>query len=383
MALEVRQAAAVSFKNLVKYHWAAREGDGLGAAPPFALPDPEKEQIKAHITDLMLSAPPRVRAQLSEALSIISGHDFPARWQALLPQLIERLGSEDLQLVNGVLSTADSIYQRYRQASEAEGRGGGGSRWGRARTHTRTYPSSSRPARLTRHRGQYMTEQLSTELEYSQQLVRPLLACLQRLTRRVGELGPSGDPAALCVALSDAQLAASVFYSLNSPGLTGARAGGAGGAARACRGGWWWGAAERGATGRGALAPRADAFEETLDAWMAEFHTLLGVSIPALAETDPEKESVVDGVKAAVRLLLRGGVRRHSGHRAHHLHAPAPPPCSPRPCARRQVCEALILFMERNEEEFAKFLQTFAQVRGWLGCKGDQRTPHTTEACVL
>ena len=119
VALEVRQAAAVSFKNLVKYHWVAREGEGLGAAPPFALPDPEKEQIKAHITDLMLSAPPRVRAQLSEALSIISGHDFPARWQSLLPQLIERLGSDDLQLVNGVLSTADSIYHRYRQAGEA------------------------------------------------------------------------------------------------------------------------------------------------------------------------------------------------------------------------------------------------------------------------
>ena len=26
-----------------------------------------------------------------------------------------------------------------------------------------------------------------------------------------------------------------------------------------------------------------------------------------------------------------------------------------------QVCECLILFMERNEEEFAKFLQTFTQ----------------------
>lgn len=29
----------------------------------------------------MLSTPPRVRAQLSEALTIISTHDFPARWQ--------------------------------------------------------------------------------------------------------------------------------------------------------------------------------------------------------------------------------------------------------------------------------------------------------------
>jgi len=39
--VEVRQAAAVNFKNFVKYHWAPREGDGLGAVP-FAIPDPEK-----------------------------------------------------------------------------------------------------------------------------------------------------------------------------------------------------------------------------------------------------------------------------------------------------------------------------------------------------
>lgn len=67
----------------------------------------------------MLSAPPRVRAQLSEALSLISSHDFPARWPSLLPHLVEKLGSDDPQLVNGVLSTADSIYQRYRWAGTA------------------------------------------------------------------------------------------------------------------------------------------------------------------------------------------------------------------------------------------------------------------------
>jgi hypothetical protein len=73
-----------------------------------------QEQIKSLIVDLMLSAPPKVRAQLSEALSIISSHDFPAKWQSLLPLLIEKLKTDDQQLVNGVLSTADSIYHRYR-----------------------------------------------------------------------------------------------------------------------------------------------------------------------------------------------------------------------------------------------------------------------------
>jgi exportin-2 (importin alpha re-exporter) len=91
------------------------EADGLGGAA-FAIPEGEKDAIKAHIVDLMLSAPPRVRAQLSEGLSIMSLHDFPARWPGLLPHLVEKLGTADLGTLHGVLGTADSIYQRYRCA---------------------------------------------------------------------------------------------------------------------------------------------------------------------------------------------------------------------------------------------------------------------------
>jgi exportin-2 (importin alpha re-exporter) len=39
----------------------------------------------------MLSTPQLIRAQLSEALTIISSHDFPANWPQLLPELVERL----------------------------------------------------------------------------------------------------------------------------------------------------------------------------------------------------------------------------------------------------------------------------------------------------
>ena len=93
-----------------------------------------QDQIKALITDLMLSTPPVVRAQLSEALTVMSASDFPARWPQLLPVLIERLHSGAPGIVLGVLETANSIYKRYRN--------------------------------------QFMTPALSEELEYSQSLVR-------------------------------------------------------------------------------------------------------------------------------------------------------------------------------------------------------------------
>ena len=61
-----------------------------------------------------------------------------------------------------------------------------------------------------------------------------------------------------------------------------------------------------------------------LDKWMAEFHYLLTYNNAALVESDLEQESVVDAVKAA-------------------------------------VCENLYLFIQINEDEFEKYLKTFAQ----------------------
>jgi exportin-2 (importin alpha re-exporter) len=173
----------------------------------------------------MLRAPPPVRSQLSEALSIVSSHDFPAQWPTLLPQLLDKMQTPDMALLGGVLSTADSIYRRYR--------------------------------------GQFMSQQLNEELNYSQKLVRPLLVALQRVCAGM-KAAPGPDTAALRVLVSNAQLAASIFFSLNSPGLT-------------------------------------DEFEATLDAWMGEFHFLLMLEAEALREADPEKESVVDSLKATVR----------------------------------------------------------------------------------
>ena len=139
-----------------------------------------QEQIKGLITGLMLSTPPVVRAQLSEALSIISEHDFPARWQGLLPQLIERLKGSDVNTMNGVLETLNSIYKRYRS--------------------------------------QFMSGKLNEELSYSQQLIVPLWESLRRLSTELQN--SSADIGKCKQILSNIRLVCRIFYSLNSPGLT-------------------------------------------------------------------------------------------------------------------------------------------------------------------
>ena len=232
MQLPIRQQGAVQFKNFVKYNWAPR-GDqddaensiSGGVAPSITLSEDEKEQIKTHIIDLMLSAPPRVRAQLSEALTIISQYDFPRKWAGLLPQLIEKLSTvADPSMLNGVLTTADSIYHRYR--------------------------------------GQFLNAELNEELQYSQKLIRPLLAVAQRVTAECSTAAAGGTGAdVLPVLLDNARLILSLFHSLNSPGLT-------------------------------------EEFESTLNEWMECVHTLLTLSAPAAASPDPDQEGPLDALKA-------------------------------------------------------------------------------------
>ena len=64
--MAVRQSAAVFFKNLVKGHWAPEDETA------FTVPAETKTQIKDGLLSLFLCIPPRLQAQLSEAMSLIA-----------------------------------------------------------------------------------------------------------------------------------------------------------------------------------------------------------------------------------------------------------------------------------------------------------------------
>lgn len=116
----IRQAAAVNFKNHLRGRWAPTASPEAGNTGPVPSPivDTEKDQIKALIVSLMLSATPRIQSQLSEALAIIGKHDFPKLWPGLLPELVSSLQkasqASDYASINGILGTANSIFKKFR-----------------------------------------------------------------------------------------------------------------------------------------------------------------------------------------------------------------------------------------------------------------------------
>ena len=118
----VRQAGAVFFKNLVKERWAPSED--ATTVPPIA--DAVKEQVKGGLLSLILCVGERPRLQLSEAMSLIASHDFPAKWEALLPDLVSKIEAalgaspRDYATASGLLSIAHSVFSRYRHEFKSD-----------------------------------------------------------------------------------------------------------------------------------------------------------------------------------------------------------------------------------------------------------------------
>ncbi|RWR94368.1 exportin-2-like protein [Cinnamomum micranthum f. kanehirae] len=109
----IRIAAAINFKYHLRYHWTSSP-DPQPYPPIF---DAKKSEIKSHIVRLMVasSSSPRIQSQLGEALAIIGKHDFPKSWPAILLDLVAHLwAAQDYAPINGILSTANSIFKKFR-----------------------------------------------------------------------------------------------------------------------------------------------------------------------------------------------------------------------------------------------------------------------------
>ncbi|PPD92583.1 hypothetical protein GOBAR_DD10496 [Gossypium barbadense] len=181
---QIRQAAAVNFKNHLRTRWVP--SNDLNAGPTFSpILDPEKDQIKTLIVSLMLSSSPRIQSQLSEALAVIGKHDFPKSWPTLLPELISNLQkaaqSSDYASINGILGTANSIFKKFRY--------------------------------------QYKTNDLLLDLKYClDNFAAPLLDIFLKTASLIDSTASSpggGSPATLQPLFESQRLCCRIFYSLN------------------------------------------------------------------------------------------------------------------------------------------------------------------------
>ncbi|EFJ27823.1 hypothetical protein SELMODRAFT_95055 [Selaginella moellendorffii] len=172
---QVRQAAAVHFKNHVKFRWNPGELEAN-----LRIQDSEKEQIKGYVVRLMLSSSPKIQSQLSEALAIISSHDFPSNWKGLLPELVGSLStSTSYTTINGILQALNSIFKKFRYG--------------------------------------YKSVELYTDLKYCLDgFAAPLL---EIFTKTGAQIKATQDPATLRPLFECQRLCCRIFYSLNSQEL--------------------------------------------------------------------------------------------------------------------------------------------------------------------
>jgi exportin-2 (importin alpha re-exporter) len=86
----IQTAAILYFKNLIKATWDLPAG-----SDPKAIPDQDKQELKASLVIplLVMSSgnASMIQVQISEAISIMALHDFPAQWPNLIQVVFTRV----------------------------------------------------------------------------------------------------------------------------------------------------------------------------------------------------------------------------------------------------------------------------------------------------
>jgi exportin-2 (importin alpha re-exporter) len=112
---EIRAAASVMFKNVVKNSWNPNQAEHL-------VQDQEKETLRNAIFGVMTSSQNAIQRNLAEAIAIMADVDFPSSWPNIVNEIVTALvastASNDLKVVEAVMSTAHSVFVRYRKMSE-------------------------------------------------------------------------------------------------------------------------------------------------------------------------------------------------------------------------------------------------------------------------
>lgn len=80
----------------------------------------DRAAIKSSLVGLTLSVPQRLQDILSECVGVITKTDYPAQWQGLLPELVEKLNTSNFGQIIAVLKLTHALFKRYRGKYESD-----------------------------------------------------------------------------------------------------------------------------------------------------------------------------------------------------------------------------------------------------------------------
>ncbi|ETV70025.1 hypothetical protein, variant 1 [Aphanomyces astaci] len=114
---EIRQAAAISLKNIVHRHWGVLDGgsdddhdngrgDGAVDPNPSAFPDADKDEYRSFILEGLFAAQDNsIQALLVESVSIVARQDFPHKWPLLVDNICAAMQSgHATRIINALLA---------------------------------------------------------------------------------------------------------------------------------------------------------------------------------------------------------------------------------------------------------------------------------------
>lgn len=108
--IALRQAAAITFKNVVARAWEDRTEEEKQS---ILVPKEEKAAIRSHLLDALAHAPPLIRTQLAECVKSIVYADYPGEWPDILQTIVGFLGSNEQNKIYGALLALRQLTRKY------------------------------------------------------------------------------------------------------------------------------------------------------------------------------------------------------------------------------------------------------------------------------
>lgn len=115
VAPETRVSASVMLKNVVKNSWNPNQAEHL-------VQEAEKQTLRSAIFGVMTTSQSAIQRNLAEAIALMADVDFPSIWPTIVNEIVAALvastAAQDAKVMESVMSTAHSVFVRYRKMSE-------------------------------------------------------------------------------------------------------------------------------------------------------------------------------------------------------------------------------------------------------------------------